>query len=77
MSVTAASRTAASGFASANRAAVVRSTRRRRLLVPILVRSPGGLEPALFSVSGSSSENAGWVSSAEVVMKTRRSLART
>ena len=37
MSLTAASRTAASGLARANRASAVRSTRRSRLFVPILV----------------------------------------
>ena len=46
ISLTASSRTAASGFARSKRAISVFSTLRRRLLVPILVSSSPGAVPA-------------------------------
>ena len=70
ISVTASSRTAASGLDSAKRATAVLSTLRRRLFVPILVSSSRGAGPASSSDTGSTSSRAARLSSADLTMKT-------
>ena len=71
ISFTAVSRTDASGFDSANLASAILRNRRRRLLVPIFVRSDVALEPAASSDTGSVSSIAGRLSSAVFTMTTR------